>query len=238
MAPFATHRITHWRRGLWLTNASWAWCEHLWKARMYQSCKMPLPGNPIHSFLWYLRKMLFFLLSTSWHNIINLYQSVRDLFGWLCRELSIAWEACSFVQPLSSGRWQRATCDYGGVVNVAFWWNMHPILAVYSSMVTEKKDTKILAFDTSRLVQWAMSQKSFRSKRKTCRLSRTKNICCLSSFVPLGCPGPPGPPSSPVLLDFICISSHVFACVWAMYALMYNIIMLYVYMQEMRCHHV
>lgn len=167
MAPFATHRITHWRRGLWLTNASWAWCEQPWKARMYQPCKMPLPGNPIDSFEWHLRKMLFLLLSTSWH-IINLYQSVRDLFGWLCRELSIAWEACSFVQPLSSsGRWQRANCDYGGVVNVAFWWAMHPILAVYSSRVTEKKDTKILAFDTSRLVQWAIYHKRVSDPKET-----------------------------------------------------------------------
>ena len=115
----------------------------------------------------------------------------------------------------------RLAVGKGRTVTTAAWWNMHPILAVYLSMVTEKKDTKILTFDTSRLVQWAISQKSFRSKRKTSRLSRTKNICCLSSF------GPPGPPSSPVLLDFICISSHVFACVWATYASMYDIIMLY-----------
>lgn len=44
---------------------------------------------------------------------------------------------------------------------------MHPILAVYSSRVTEKKDTKILAFDTSRLVQWAIYHKRVSDPKET-----------------------------------------------------------------------
>ncbi len=87
--------------------------------------------------------------------IIKFHQGICYLFGWLCHELSIAWEACSFVQPLSSsGRWQRANCDYGGVVNVSFrsqrisWVHVHVKYAYNSCCLFEHGHWKYSHEDT------------------------------------------------------------------------------------------